>query len=184
MSLDSQIRLVIDDLKGKSLSLYSSRRLTRAQYEDFSRPRFVGAIARRLLQSGSCPSPDGALTVQLVYLKELDGSEFPFVIFLLKNDIDTIVPQALRAFVGHRFLPHITSPLRYKLASLLEPYQIGLSVADEDLMSGPVLDVIVRKLEEADFAIFDNRETGTKPNVYIELGIAYHMRKPFILFDH
>jgi hypothetical protein len=46
------------------------------------------------------------------------------------------------------------------------------------------LEDIDRRIRTADFCIFDNRAAQGKPNVYIEAGMCYATRKPFILFDH
>ncbi len=45
-------------------------------------------------------------------------------------------------------------------------------------------DDIVKEIRKCDFCIFDNRRTERKPNVYIEAGIAYVLKKPFILANH
>ena len=42
----------------------------------------------------------------------------------------------------------------------------------------------VREIRQADFCIFDNRDADSKPNVYIEAGIAYVLGKPFIVADY
>jgi hypothetical protein len=56
--------------------------------------------------------------------------------------------------------------------------------AGQEAASEPLLSDIVKKLSAADFAIFDNRETETKPNVYIEIGMSLILKLPFIVCDY
>jgi len=114
----------------------------------------------------------------------MDGSEFAFVRILLKNDLVQIPKMRLKVFVGHRFVDHITQPLRFNLARILDPYGIKLLLAGQEAASEPVLSDIVKKLRAADFAIFDNRETETKLNVYIEIGMSFMLKLPFIFCDY
>ena len=59
-----------------------------------------------------------------------------------------------------------------------------LDWSGQDPTSVQIFDDIVRRIKRADFCVFDTRATRGKPNVYIEAGIAYAVRTPFILFEH
>jgi hypothetical protein len=89
--------------------------------------------------------------------------------------------RRLRCFLGHRFLKSISNSLRLNLRYVLEPSRIDLIVAGMDIAAVGFFDDIVKKIRSCDFCIFDNRRASEKPNVYIEAGIAYALKKPFIL---
>jgi hypothetical protein len=92
--------------------------------------------------------------------------------------------RRLRCFLGHRFLPSITNSLRLNLRYVLEPSNIQLVWSDMDMSAAGFFGKTVREIRRADFCIFDNRSADTKPNVYIEAGIAYVLKKPFIMADY
>ena len=81
-------------------------------------------------------------------------------------------------------MPNIEKTLRWNLRQILEPYNVELEWSGRDIRSVQILDDIVRKIRAADFCLFDTRETEGKPNVYIEAGICYAIRKPFVLLEH
>ncbi len=62
--------------------------------------------------------------------------------------------------------------------------QALLELHNYQCISEPLLSDIVKKLSTADFAIFDNRETETRPNVYIEIGMSLILKLPFIVCDY
>jgi hypothetical protein len=66
------------------------------------------------------------LRFERISMKAIDGSEFPFVRILLKSDLSQIPRRRLKVFVGHRFVDHITQPLRFNLARILDPYYKSL----------------------------------------------------------
>jgi hypothetical protein len=66
----------------------------------------------------------------------------------------------------------------------LEPYEIRIGWAGIDLNSGGLFDGIIAEIRSSHFCIFDNLGTLNRPNVYIEAGIAYAVRKPFILCEY
>jgi hypothetical protein len=96
------------------------------------------------------------------------------------------VPRSrrLRCFLGSRFLPNIIKSLRLDLRYVLEPSNIELAWSDMDMSAVGFFTKTLREIRRADFCIFDNREADTKPNVYIEAGIAYVLGKPFIMADY
>jgi hypothetical protein len=170
------------DLQKTLLELHNAQRINRALYDYFSRPKLIRSISDILLQQHE--HVETILRFELVSMKSLDGSEFPFVRILFIEDLEKLPKKQLKVFVGHRFLDHITHPLRFNLARILEPYGIKLMLVGQEAASEPVLSDIVKKLRTADFAIFDNRETETKPNVYIEIGMSLILKLPFIVCDY
>ena len=93
-------------------------------------------------------------------------------------------PQKSRCFLGHRFTKTISESLRLNLRYILEPSNISLVWSGMDMNAAGFFDDIVRKIRKCHFCIFDNRSTERKPNVYIEAGIAYVLKKPFILANY
>ncbi len=89
-----------------------------------------------------------------------------------------------KCFVGHRFLPGVEDTLRWNLRQILEPYNVRLDWSGRDIRSVQILEDIVRRIKAADFCVFDNRATKGKPNVYVEAGMCFVLRKPFILFEY
>lgn len=137
--------------------------------------------AERLFSERVVTIPKHHLRLRLKELREMDGRSFSHIeVFLLR----TKRPRRLKCFVGHRFLPEIERTLRWNLRQILEPYNVELNWSGRDIRSVQILEDIDRGIRAADFCIFDNRTTQGKPNVYIEAGICYAIRKPFILFDN
>jgi len=123
-------------------------------------------------------------TVLTVSLHEgLDPDHGPFNLFRMRW-AGGKRPKRLNCFLGHRFLPKIKRALRSNLRYILEASKIDLQFADRDLNARGFFDDIVSKIRDSDFCIFDNREASEKPNVYIEAGIAYALRTPFILANY
>jgi hypothetical protein len=126
--------------------------------------------------------PDHHLRFQLKALRETDGGNFDFIEILLTAEQP--VRRNRNCFVGHRFVPSVTKTLRWNLRQILEPYNVHLDWSGKDIRSVAIFDDIVARIKKADFCIFDNRATLGRPNVYIEAGIAYALKTPFILFDN
>ncbi|MFQ5663389.1 MAG: hypothetical protein ACE5HL_06130 [Terriglobia bacterium] len=66
----------------------------------------------------------------------------------------------------------------------MEPYNIRLDWSGKDPASVQIFEDIVKRIRKADFCLFDSRATGGRPNVYIEAGIAFALRRPFMLFEY
>jgi hypothetical protein len=181
--MSDRYRLQIsEDIKRTLLELHNAQSISHDLYDYLSRPELVKTISDILLRKRK--KSVGILRFELVSMKSIDGTEFPFVRIQIKRDLEKIPKKRLKVFVGHRFLDHITQPLRFNLARILDPYGIKLIFAGQDAASEPLLSDIVKKLRAADFAIFDNRETETKPNVYIEIGMSLILKLPFIVCDY
>lgn len=121
------------------------------------------------------------LRLRLKSLRETDGKSFDHIEVIFQGKKRR---RRRKCFVGHRFLPNIERTLRWNLRQILEPYNVELDWSGRDIRSVQILDDIVRRIRAADFCIFDTRDTEGKPNVYLEAGICYAIRKPFILFGH
>lgn len=93
-------------------------------------------------------------------------------------------PSKLRCFLGHRFLPEISNSLRKNLRYVLGPSNIDLIWSDMDLTAQGFFSKTIREIQRCDFCIFDNREADEKPNVYIEAGIAYVLKRPFMMANY
>ena len=119
--------------------------------------------------------------LRIIYLREPDGSEFPFLQGLAKA---TPEGKGLTCFIGHRFLKSIESSLRFNLVHLFEPHQITLRWSGYDLRARDIFDDVVAGLRSADFCLFDNLGTLSKPNVYIEIGMAHVLGKPMLVCEY
>lgn len=147
--------------------------LRRAELAAFCRDLFANTPAAIEGPLGPC---------RMVYLREADGSQFPFLQMLQKS----AAPEKgrLSAFVGHRFLKGIERSLRFNLVHLLEPHGVSLRWSGYDLSSKDVFRGIVDGIREADLCVFDNLGTLNKPNVYIEVGIAHALGKPMLVCEY
>jgi hypothetical protein len=92
-------------------------------------------------------------------------------------------PQ-LQCFVGHRFTNKLNDTIRSNLRYVLEPFNIKLIWSGMDLNATGFFDDILKKINMSDFCIFDTRDTDGRPNVFIEAGIAYALKRPFILASY
>lgn len=120
--------------------------------------------------------------LRLIYLREHDGGEFPFLQGLVSGD--SPVRKKLTCFVGHRFLKNIEKSLRFNLVHLFEPYGITLRWSGYDLGARGIFDDIISGIRNADLCFFDNLGTLSRPNVYIEIGIAHVLAKPMLVSEY
>jgi len=137
------------------------------------------AYAAELFSRGFTHIPEWRLRLQLKHLREMRGTRFYHI-----EVTRTRVRRLKVCFVGHRFVRSVERTLRWNLAQVLEPYNVRLDWSGQDPRSVQIFEDIVRRIRRADFCVFDNRATNGKPNVYIEAGIAYAFRVPFILFEY
>jgi hypothetical protein len=119
---------------------------------------------------------------RLFYLREADGSQFPFLQMLKKDAAPE--RRRLSCFVGHRFLKGIERSLRFNLVHMLEPHGVTLRWSGYDLSSRDIFRGIVDGIRESDLCIFDNLGTLNRPNVYIEIGIAHALGKPMLVCEY
>jgi hypothetical protein len=142
------------------------------------------SLVTKLNDSGRVRLKLGGHTALLLFLREgQDPKDGKFNLYEIRWS-GRKRPKKLVCFLGHRFLKSISSSLRMNLRYILEPSNIGLVWSGQDLNASAFFDDIVKKIKKSDFCIFDNRGASEKPNVYIEAGIAYVLRKPFILANY
>lgn len=125
--------------------------------------------------------PELNLRLRLKLLRDLNGSKFPHI-----EASPLRRPRRRRriCFVGHRFVDSVTWSLRWNLRQVLEPYDIDVDWSSRNPTSVQILNDVVSRIRRADFCIFDNVLTDGKPNVYVEAGVAYALRTPFVLFEY
>jgi hypothetical protein len=140
-------------------------------------------LARDLFDREPAPVliPDGA-QMRLIRLREMDGTEFPFVLGVPKRSRSG--RRSVKCFVGHRFIPEVENRLRTNLAHLLKPYRIDLEWSAVDISASDVFKSIIKGIHNARMCFFDNFGTEGKPNVYIEIGIACALKKPAIVAEY
>ena len=117
----------------------------------------------------------------LVSLRSIHGSE---ILSILPVQRTIRFPRKLQAFVGHRFTETVTPNLRHNLATFFSGYNIQLKYSDSDSPNGPIFQTILERIRKCDFAIFDDRETETRPNTLIEIGAAIALGKPHFYFNY
>ncbi len=138
-------------------------------------------IARGLFGAGdSVGFVDPVLgTIKRRRLREPNRREFDFLVVEPKRR-----PRKKRTcFLGHRFSEPINDALRHNLRHLLEPYGVRLDWSGQDPRSEDVFRSVLQGIRKADFCVFDNLGTRDRPNVYIEVGIAYALGCPLILCE-
>lgn len=143
----------------------------------------LAAISRSLFEKS--PDPilfEGNRPLRLIYLREHDGGEFPFLQGLTSRGAP--VKEKLTCFVGHRFLKNIEKSLRFNLIHLFEPYKIALRWSGYDLGARGMFDDVLSGIKNADLCFFDNLGTLNRPNVYIEIGIAHVLGKPMLVSEY
>jgi hypothetical protein len=122
----------------------------------------------------------GGAAIRLVHLREIDGSELPFLL--------PVVPRRsqkpISCFLGHRFVKEIEGPLRYNLRHVFNPDSIELAWSAQDLSASDVFGGIMKSIRRSDMCFFDNRGTAERPNVYIEVGIALAFGVPTIVTEY
>jgi hypothetical protein len=142
-------------------------------------PGFYNSFARMILD-GATPQLAGNL-FNLVRLRSIHGAEFLSIVPVMRAVRPT---RKLQAFVGHRFTDAVTPNLRHNLAILFQGYGIRPKYSDSDSPNGPVFQTIVDRIRKCDFAVFDDRETETRPNTLIEIGAAIALDKPHFYFNY
>jgi hypothetical protein len=122
----------------------------------------------------------GAGAMRLVHLREMDGSEFPFLLPVSSPRSR----KTITCFLGHRFVKEIEGPLRYNLRHVFNPDRIELTWSAQDLSASNMFGEIMKSIRRADMCFFDNRGTADRPNVYIEVGIACAYGVPTIVSEY
>lgn len=187
MPRESQTRFVRESLRRLIDTLHEKElidRGTHANYLRFLRRRSALQDLTRDLHNPHedvpIPGYPGARLV-LLKLKEPGGRNFSLLAFKPA----TLRRRRLRCLVGHRFAKRIEGTFRWNLRQLFELFGIKVEYSGFDGAATHVIQDLIEMIRRSDFCLFDNRETTnpSKPNVYIEAGIALALNRPFI-FTH
>ena len=142
-------------------------------------PNFFKAFAQSILD-GESPQFAGNV-FSLAQLRSIHSRNLPSILPVRR----AVRPdRKLEAFVGHRFTDVVTANLRHNLAVLFEAYGIKARYSDSDSPNGPIFQTILERIRKCDFALFDDRETETRPNTLIEIGAAIALGKPHFYFNY
>ena len=155
-----QLRTYIDFLH--QYNLLSQRDLGRVHA-----PKFERAFSKTILQRKK-PCLAGH-EFSVVQIRSLTGKN-SYAVLALNRRLKR--KRKLRVFLGHRFIPTVTNNLRHNLLLILKQYGVLPWYSDTDMPNTPVFETILTRIKKSDFCIFDDRETETRPNVFIELGAA------------
>ncbi len=146
--------------------------------------QYLPQLVQSLNASGTALIPfDRQASLTLHLRSGKDPDQGPFNLFEIQQS-GMKRSSRLRCFLGHRFTARIANPLRLNLRYVLEPSNIELIWSDMDMSADAFFSKTVKEIRKADFCIFDNRGADEKPNVYIEAGIAYVLKKPFIMANY
>ncbi len=161
---------------------FVSGQLTADEYHSHKRRLQTDArtLSRHLFAGDSGISDPVLGLLKLRMLREPDLREFPFIQVIPRGTSQ----RHIRCFVGHRFSTNIEKSLRYNLRHLLEPYRIDLEWSGYDLSAQDAFEDIIRRVRAAEMCLFDNLGTLNRPNVYIEVGIAYAFERPLIVCEY
>ena len=182
----ARIRALRSDLKELFDTLYVTRAIARGKRLElnsiFRTPRLMAHLAGELYGPKREVTVPGSPPLKLVRLsvRELGAAESSLLAF------EPPRPQRkrrrLRCLVGHRFTPDIEQRFRWNLRQLFELYGIEEDYSGFDGSAVSLLEDLCDKIRRHDFCLFDNRETSapSKPNVYIEAGMAFALRRPFV----
>ena len=162
----------------------TSGRLPVAKYHSLLRDLRRGSaqLAAKLYgkRGQSLPLPGGLGSIRLIDLRECNGRSFDFI-----QALPSAKPtRRLTCFIGHRFAPGIERNLRYNLSHLLEPYNVRLIWSGYDLQAANLFSDIVKHIRNCSMCIFDNRGTLSRPNVYIEVGVAFASKRPMMVCEY
>lgn len=140
---------------------------------------FYHGFARSILDRAT-PQLAGNV-FNLVHLRSIRGRE---LLSILPVQCSIRPIRKLQAFIGHRFTEAVTPNLRHNLAILFDGYGIQPRYSDSDSPNGALFQIILDRIRKCDFAVFDDRETETRPNTLIEIGAAIAMGKPHFYFNY
>jgi len=188
----SQERFVRDSLRTLVESLFLTKQIdrrTRLQYERlFRNSRVLRYLAQGLygpLREAELPG-DSETSLVLLSLRRIGKGRFNLLVFRRRQpNGGRGRTRNVRCLVGHRFTREIESRFRWNLRELFGLFGIEETYSGFDGTSVDIIEDLRQGIAEYDFCLFDNRETTTpsKPNVYIEAGMAMALRRPF-LFCH
>lgn len=182
----SQLRFVRESLRKRVETLYLNRQIDRPTRR-FWEQQLGWKRIREL--SGDLYGPDGEATVpenpsaKLVFLSMREMGKGKFNLLVFKGVDNPARPKrSIRCLVGHRFTEEMKRTFRWNLRELFGLLGIEEDYTDLDAKAENIISSLHDKIRKSDFCLFDNKETTrpSKPNVYIEAGMALALRRPFI----
>lgn len=190
MATEQQVRFVANALRTYIYALYRSggqiSRKRRLSFEQLLRRRQdLRALASQLYgPTGEAPDPKDP-TVRLVRLNvlEIGGRRRSLIVIRSeKRGAQARRRRRFRCLVGHRFTRKIEEAFRWNLREVFEVFGIDPIYSGFDGRAVQILNDLCNRIRTSDFCLFDNRETTqpSKPNVYIEAGMAFALKRPFI----
>jgi len=191
MPSESQVRFVRQSVLDLAETLYETGRFTRETYLEYKRTFRSRRVLREIATDLYGPRREASLLghpnakLVLMSLKEMGGRPFNLLVFKHENDVS---PRrgTVRCFVGHRFTKAIEKRFRWNLRELFGVFGIEVEYSAFDGAAVNIIDEIRQMIRTYEFCLFDNRETTatSKPNVYIEAGMAFALNRPFIFCHH
>lgn len=185
MATASQVNFVRESLRSLVENLYQNQYIDRGKllaYLDTLRSRVnVAHLASQLYGPRREAFLNKSTKLVRLSLKDVGGRRFSLLV-LKPVDRPAQRRRPTRCLVGHRFTAEIKSTFRWNLRQVFELFQISAEYSGFDGASVQVLADLRRIIQTHDFCLFDNRETTnpSKPNVYIEAGMAFMVHCPFI----
>jgi len=187
MPRPSQVNFVKDSFRRLVETLFMTGQIdtpTRRAYEhQLRRRRWVEDLVADLYgpRGEAAISDMPGIKLVLLPMREIGRGRFNLLIYKRTNDV---APRrrAVRCLVGHRFTGEIEESFRWNLRNLFEIFGIEEEYSGFDGAAVNIIDDLRNKIATCDFCLFDNRETTSpsKPNVYIEAGMAFALGRPFI----
>jgi hypothetical protein len=183
----AQLHSLIENLRRIFDTLYVTKQITRAKRLQLDRIFRSTELLQYLVTHLYGPEREvvipGEADAKLVLLsvKEIGGRQSNLLVFQRATQ-DRPKTQTIRCLVGHRFTTPIEETFRYNLRQLFELFAVDEDYSGFDGAAVNIIDDLREKIRTYDFCLFDNRETTnpSKPNVYIEAGMAFALQRPFI----
>lgn len=183
----SQVKFITGTLRQLADAAYLTRQVTRDKHLKYIQLLRRYSLIEKLTadlygpsRSGRVAIPDADAELVLLSLKNIGGGRFNLLVFKPTNT--TRRTRRIRCVVGHRFTKPIEECFRWNLRQLLDLFGIEEDYSGFDGAAVNIIDDLRSMIGSYDFCLFDNRETTnpSKPNVYIEAGMAFALRRPFI----
>ncbi len=184
MARDSQIKFLKQSFRDLVETLFVTRQISRKQRLTFEKVTRTPSQLRTLAVGLFGPDREIAIPgwgkLVLLSLKGPGTSRFNLLVWEGVNKYQRTKMRT--CLVGHRFSKDIEKRFRWNLRHLFGLFGVKEDYSGFDGAAVNIIDDLRDKIRKYDFCLFDNRETTkpSKPNVYIEAGMAFALRKPFI----
>ena len=186
MPTDSQIKFLKESFRDLLEMLFVTGQISRQQRLAFERVIRTPNKLRSLAMGLFGPDREFAIPAWgkliLLSLRGEGKSRFNLLVWE-KTSTRRQRRKTTTCLVGHRFTKSIETRFRWNLRHLFGLFGVKETYSGFDGAAVNILEDLRTKIHQHDFCLFDNRETTypSKPNVYIEAGMAFALRKPFIL---